>query len=196
MESTQKITDNRVQTLSSKCSNPEPAMTNAELSHKKVVDKKTTFFKGDQNVLSPWAPCVISYKDKTFTSVEQAFSYHLLQDTDKQLAEEILKITNPKEIKHVTDSYSWEKARSSMKEINVIKFNDQQLQKQLISTYPHELVHNIANSYWGSGITGNGQNNMGKILMEIRSKLMTNNKKTDSLNNPTTAESKNATGTS
>lgn len=61
-----------------------------------------------------------------------------------------------------------------MKQILIIKFSDEKLKKLLKDTGDNELVEgNYWNdAYWGVDIeTGIGKNNLGKLLMDIRSKI-------------------------
>jgi predicted NAD-dependent protein-ADP-ribosyltransferase YbiA (DUF1768 family) len=47
------------------------------------------------------------------------------------------------------------------------------IKKALLSTKNEEIVEdNPNNSFWGNGKDGKGENQMGKILMKIRSELM------------------------
>ena len=55
-----------------------------------------------------------------------------------------------------------------MKELMGVK-----LREELLATYPHELHHNVASRFWGTGQNYDGQNVTGKILMEIRKDLRT-----------------------
>ena len=64
-----------------------------------------------------------------------------------------------------------------MKQILIIKFSDEKLKKLLKDTGDNELVEgNYWNDvYWGVDIdTGIGKNNLGKLLMDIRSNIFDN----------------------
>lgn len=65
--------------------------------------------------------------------------------------------------------------RSVMKECCMAKFlQHSDLRKQLMDTGTEELIEDTTTSndtYWGCGTNGDGQNMLGKILMEIRNLL-------------------------
>ena len=60
-----------------------------------------------------------------------------------------------------------------MKTCLVAKFNQHpDLKKQLLDTGDAELIEDSkVDAYWGIGADGNGQNKLGKLLMDIRSEL-------------------------
>ena len=60
-----------------------------------------------------------------------------------------------------------------MRELLERKFENKELRAKLIETYPHELVeHNTwGDRFWGK-MDGIGENHLGKILMDIRSKVI------------------------
>ncbi|HZS48306.1 MAG TPA: NADAR family protein [Blastocatellia bacterium] len=59
------------------------------------------------------------------------------------------------------------------------KFNQHQdLQKILLETGDAEIIEHTTNDkYWGDGGDGSGKNMLGRLLMELRSELMTEMKK-------------------
>ena len=76
----------------------------------------------------------------------------------------------------VTMRPDWDQVkRGVMKECVLAKFlQHADLRKQLIETGDEELIEDTTttnDTYWGCGTNGDGQNNLGKILMEIRELL-------------------------
>jgi len=76
----------------------------------------------------------------------------------------------------VTMRHDWDQIkRRVMKECVMAKFlQHADLRKQLIETGDEELIEDTTTSndmFWGCGTNGDGQNNLGKILMEIRTEL-------------------------
>ena len=57
-----------------------------------------------------------------------------------------------------------------MKEICKIKFSDKILKEKLLNTHDDELINETSfpNEFWGTNTNGEGQNKLGKIIMEIR----------------------------
>jgi len=48
-----------------------------------------------------------------------------------------------------------------------------ELRDALIETYPRDIAeHSISDLFWGDGVDGNGKNMLGRLLMEVRLKLM------------------------
>ena len=77
--------------------------------------------------------------------------------------------------KHLEMRKDWNEARIEvMKKAVSVKFQDNsKLKKVLLETGNRELVENSPrDSYWGIGKNGDGENMLGKILMEVRSKLV------------------------
>lgn len=56
-----------------------------------------------------------------------------------------------------------------MKRALMSKFiTNTELAKYLVSTRESELIYNVLDEFWGSGKDGNGNNILGKMLMEVR----------------------------
>lgn len=58
-----------------------------------------------------------------------------------------------------------------MLEVVRVKFQDPTLANLLLQTSSSYLVERTKNRYWGDGINGEGENNLGKICMIVRSEL-------------------------
>ena len=108
---------------------------------------------------------------------------------ERKMAEELTKTSNPQDIKAIGESVqpsdSWKKKNVAlMKELMVVKFQIPELREELLSTYPHTLHHNVASRLWGTGPKYDGQNITGKLLMEIRKDLRTQQTETSDANTP------------
>ena len=57
-----------------------PETENQKNKTKLAKQAKILYFRGASNILSNFAPCKLKYQGKTFSSVEQAYFYHLLTE--------------------------------------------------------------------------------------------------------------------
>ena len=73
----------------------------------------------------------------------------------------------------VKPKYNWEENRdAAMKTALNAKFKQPEYRELLLSTEPKELVFHNKDKYWGDGgLDGGGQNQLGKLLMELRSEF-------------------------
>ena len=74
----------------------------------------------------------------------------------------------------------WEQVKDDVMRVAVeAKFRQHRgLAKKLLETGTATLVeHTVKDSYWANGGNGKGKNMLGKILMEVRSKLRSENEK-------------------
>jgi len=162
----------------------------------KLIEDKVTdthvYFWGDPT-LSNWGPSEIMWKKNKFENSEQAFMWEkALCFGDLEIANEILKNSNPSVAKNLGrkvrnyDDAKWAKYRYTiMFEICLAKFsqNDDQ-RKTLLNTGDRILVEGSPyDKVWGVGLhwtddailnedNWNGQNLLGKALMEVRKLLL------------------------
>ena len=133
-----------------------------------------TVFRGKYFFLSNFSPSLLNINGIVFTTVE-----HYYQAMKSICYEDYLAIANcptPKEAKKlgykVKLRSDWDKIKDSVMSYALyVKFSDKLLQMQLLSTQDEELVegNDWGDVYWGvCSKTGNGQNKLGKLLMEIR----------------------------
>lgn len=94
-------------------------------------------------------------------------SKYYLNQNDRTLLNDLIK-----KYKHVKMREDWDDIKISvMKRIIRYKFKDEKLKQLLLSTGGRELIEESPrDSFWGQW-KGEGQNNLGKILMERREKL-------------------------
>ena len=138
-------------------------------------------FRGDYFFLSNFYPCIITISKETYASVEHA--YQALKSTDPKVR---LPFQNPEltpgKAKRMGKSIilrdNWNLIKVDVMHTLVLKkFKDKELARKLINTYPEELIEGNpwGDTFWGI-CNGEGQNNLGKILMIVRDNLIGNKK--------------------
>ena len=125
------------------------------------------FFKARFFVYGRWWSFVEApyQAQKTFVQEEQDAIWAVVKANDSRLLGQ-----------KVTMRPDWDQVkRQVMKECVLAKFlQHPDLRKQLMATGDEELIEDTTttnDTYWGCGTNGDGQNNLGKILMEIRDLL-------------------------
>jgi ribA/ribD-fused uncharacterized protein len=120
----------------------------------------------------------MNYDDKVWRSVEHL--YQALKFHDEALREEVRKLKTPKETKVLANDVLRQYIREDWHDIKVyvmqsavaLKFEDAELRAKLLATGDKKLIeHSPWDSFWGSGKDMQGQNWMGRILMELRKDL-------------------------
>lgn len=120
----------------------------------------------------------IRIDDVVYPTVEHA--YHAQKFTDQAIIDEIRAATSPIESYRVAYRYqdrwkeNWYDIRLQvLYELVREKVRQhKEVRDQLISTGDEEIVEvNPVDDFWGNGKDGNGQNQMGKILMRIREEI-------------------------
>lgn len=113
---------------------------------------------------------------KKWQTVEHAYQAQKTDNIEEQTA--IHKATSPREARNLGQTVKmrrdWDKVKYSvMKECVRAKFTQHQhLQDLLLSTGDEEIIEDSPiDWYWGCGSDGKGENNLGKILMEVRGEL-------------------------
>jgi len=135
---------------------------------------------GKYRPLSNYDTSTFCINDITFPSGEHAFHYYKVDDETQYnyQREDILNADTPKESKALGRKC---KMRSNWDEIkNDIMYNiqwhkfiqNEHLKKLLLSTGDKyiEETNDWNDTYWGV-CNGNGQNNLGKILMQVRANI-------------------------
>jgi ribA/ribD-fused uncharacterized protein len=132
-------------------------------------------FTGKYYFLSNFYPCIITYEGITYPSSEHAFVAAKSDDTrDREYIATILTPGKAKQYgRRLILRDGWDDIRVNiMRDIVIIKFSsDDYLRDALLDTGSEELVEGNywGDTFWGQSPVGTGQNNLGKILMEIRS---------------------------
>lgn len=148
-------------------------------------------FSGKYRFLSNFYPCRIVFDGTAYPSVEHAYVASKTLDSKKR--KEILELTLPGEVKKLGRKIklrpSWDTLRLHyMRDFVTQKFQgDTQLANLLMDTYPTTLLMDtypttlIEGNHWGHwgdtfwGVyNGEGQNHLGKILMDVRKCILEN----------------------
>jgi N-glycosidase YbiA len=140
---------------------------------------KIPFYETSNFVFSNFSPHSIRVNGVLYPTVEHA--YHAAKFDDKNIKEEIRNTGSPLEALQLSKKYlsvkkqNWDEVKVNIL-YELIKEKAQQneeVRDALIATGDEEIVEdNPHNDFWGNGKDGNGQNQMGKILMKIRGELI------------------------
>lgn len=140
---------------------------------KKVIDQ----FSGQYDFLSNFYESAVTYKGITYPSSEAAFHAQKTTDIYEQVRFTQLNPSAAKKLGRTVDLRSdWETVKYQiMYDIVLQKFvQNSRLKKWLLETEDAELIEGNwwGDTYWGV-CRGVGENNLGKILMDVRSYLKT-----------------------
>jgi hypothetical protein len=137
-------------------------------------------FKDEYSWLSNFYPCNIEYEGVIFDSVEKA--YQSAKTNDHQIREEISRLSSPGKAKRFFKNRTedvredWNKVNLGiMRELLHKKFvENDYFRRKLLSTGNSEIQEG---NWWGDrffGVdlkTGEGQNLLGKMIMDIRKEI-------------------------
>ena len=129
-------------------------------------------FDGPNKFLSNFFPVWIEYEGIKYPSVEHA--YQACKTNDPKVKEKIATCGHPSIAKRMGNNLYKEKwaliKYDVMLELVRLKFKDESLKHKLLMTNSEILVegNDWGDVYWGIS-RGVGQNNLGKILMTVRS---------------------------
>jgi ribA/ribD-fused uncharacterized protein len=134
-------------------------------------------FEGDNAFLSNFYPSSIKVDDITYPTVEHAFQASKLDPDNLWVKTAISHLDTPGKAKRfgrkVTLRSNWEQIKNSiMLNLLRLKFSNSALKFLLLETGDEELIEgNYWNdTYWGV-CNGEGQNHLGKLLMQVREEL-------------------------
>lgn len=129
-------------------------------------------FSGSHSFLSNFYPCKVTIDGRTYISAEHAFQAMKCLDENEKLS--VALCSTPQEAKkagrHVKLRPDWEYVKVDvMKEVVQSKFEDPELMQKLLDTHNEEIVegNTWGDTFWGV-YKGQGENMLGKILMEVR----------------------------
>ena len=134
-----------------------------------------TEFTGYYRFLSNFYPAPVQYQGMEYPSVEHAFQAAKTDNLQERAA--IQKLETPGQAKKAGKSVSlrsdWESVKVSiMDALLQQKFRaGSSLARELEQTGEQELLegNTWGDTFWGTTLSGRGQNQLGKLLMEIRS---------------------------
>lgn len=133
-------------------------------------------FDGDYRWLSNFWPCEVEFEGEMYPSVEHA--YQAAKTTDPTLRKVIAEAKTPGKAKKLGNGLAlrndWQTVKMVvMEQLLRQKFApSSELATKLLETGSKELVEGNwwGDVYWGV-CKGNGENNLGKLLMKIRGKI-------------------------
>ena len=158
-------------------------------SYPSINIKSTT---NEEPILSNFYPCCITvpeFENRIFNSIEHAYQYSCAKFfREEKLAEDIFASKSASQAKSLASKLKWHKKNmfrlaqkwnskkvQLMSELLARKAECcEEFHDRLIATYPHPLVHNVYDSFWGT-ITHSGEPGMNifsDMLMELRSRLI------------------------
>jgi ribA/ribD-fused uncharacterized protein len=133
---------------------------------------------------SPYTAHAIEVDGVTYMTVEHA--YQCTRYTDQKIKDEIMRAGSPVKAWETSTKYkhlqipefkSSDYKRAMMKKLMKLKaLQHEEVKKALLETGKQKIVKHIltyppGDGYWDDGVDGKGQNEMGKIWMEIRDEL-------------------------
>jgi ribA/ribD-fused uncharacterized protein len=139
------------------------------------VQKTINSFTGDHRFLSNFYPCEILFEGNVYPSVEGA--YQAAKTLDQAERDRIRIAKAPGEAKklgrRVTLQAGWNAMRVDvMRELLRTKFSNNVLKVMLLETGDAVLTEgNYWNDYFWGICKGRGENQLGRLLMEIRTEV-------------------------
>jgi ribA/ribD-fused uncharacterized protein len=140
-----------------------------------VMTLQINEFRGEYRFLSNFYPCALSYKGEDWPTVEHA--YQAAKTIDPIVQQYIKQSASPGQAKQRGRSAKWnltpnwdKKKLDIMTDLVTRKFTQNvELMRLLLGTQGHELIegNKWGDTYWGV-CNGEGENHLGKILMNIR----------------------------
>jgi ribA/ribD-fused uncharacterized protein len=130
-------------------------------------------FEGKYEFLSNFYPVIVSYESFPYASVEHA--YQAAKSEDKKYRAKVFNAATAKEAKRLGKRAKlredWEQVKVGiMRGLLRQKFNNPELRALLDATKGQELIEGNwwGDKFWGQSPVGEGENWLGKLLMEIR----------------------------
>jgi ribA/ribD-fused uncharacterized protein len=130
--------------------------------------------------LDNWSAHAVNIWGKIFPSSEHAYHYRKHSETAPSIALKILAAPSPWAAMKIDRQHAskrrkdWDNVKVDiMTEIVIAKVTqNEDVRIRLLKTGEKQIFENSPwDRFWGRGEDGTGQNNMGKILMNIREKL-------------------------
>ncbi|HEY1835820.1 MAG TPA: NADAR family protein [Candidatus Saccharimonadales bacterium] len=143
-------------------------------------DDTVYFFVHAFDPLNNWSAHAVEIWGKKFPTVEHAFQYRKFTETAPEIAAKILAAPSPWSAMRIGRQHAAQQ-RLDWREVNVplmteiakAKFiQNEDALECLLATGAKRIVENSPfSNFWGCGADGKGQNQMGKILKQIRDEL-------------------------
>jgi hypothetical protein len=136
-------------------------------------------FDGDYRFLSNFHPCTIKvrWNDEIIEVPSVEHAYQATKCLNRPDFDKVCTAKTPGQAKRIGKTVvmlpDWDGIKVSvMRGLLIQKFNDKVLRKMLLDTKREELIegNTWGDRFWGV-CKGEGQNNLGKLLMDIRTDL-------------------------
>jgi hypothetical protein len=140
-------------------------------------DTRETGFRGAFEAFSNFYPCKIEHDGRTFRCLEAAYMAAKFTDPEHQALFQELDGRGAKALgkkSHPSYRQDWDTVKIQvMRDLLATKFTEPELKEWLLATDGIELVEaNTWNdTFWGE-CRGQGENHLGKLLMELRGRLL------------------------
>jgi ribA/ribD-fused uncharacterized protein len=142
-----------------------------------LVSDSIDSFRGEFGFLSNFHPSTFFFEGRKWKTVEHA--YHASKTFDQDQKDQIMNLTTPGDAKkwgrNVELRPDWDQVKyETMLNLIRLKFENPLLMSQLLATGDRPLVEgNTWNDFYWGICRGKGENNLGKILMQVRDELRT-----------------------
>lgn len=135
-------------------------------------------FQNQHRFLSNFWLVVIDFEGHLYISTEHA--YQAAKTLDPVIRQQVRNVTHPGQVKKFARTIplrsDWNVVKLGiMEQLQRLKYQNPELKKLLLSTYPDKIEegNNWRDTFWGIDLkSGIGQNHLGKILMKIREELL------------------------
>lgn len=134
-----------------------------------------TYFKDEYRWLSNFVDADVIYEGVKYPSVENAYQAAKFSDPKDRVKFETCKAFEAKRLGKGKQPSDWHtRSISIMKDLVRQKFLNNDNYRTLLANTNDELIvegNTWGDTFWGQCPLGNGENHLGKILMEIRYEL-------------------------
>ena len=147
-------------------------------------DEPISFYTPSFHFLSNFSAFRVVFRNVRYPTVEHAYQANKFIRSSRKIAVEILNAPSPYEAKRIArenkkkmDPNFYNYNLGLMKQLIVLKVEQNPYVKdKLLKTQDALIAERTYDSFWGVGENGQGRNELGKIWMEIREHLKSNEK--------------------
>ena len=132
-------------------------------------------FRGKYFFLSNFYPCTVEYEGRIHQSAEAAFqAAKTLNEHERSLFTELSPSQAKQRGRRIPLRDDWEKIKVQvMRDVCLAKFSQHEALRQRLSQTDDAILeegNNWGDTFWGT-VAGYGENQLGKVLMEVRSDI-------------------------
>lgn len=137
------------------------------------------FYETSGFVFSNFSAHRIEYNGELYPTVEHAF--HAQKFTEGRIRERIISASSPLVAWQLGKKYKserredWDRVKVALltELVRAKTTQHQEVRDALLATENEQIVENNPDDdFWGAGADGNGQNHMGRILMQVREEIL------------------------